>query len=64
VIQVRDSADAPWQQLGPDRTGSVGETAYEVAASARYVRVQGLTRATGYGYSLYELGVWSPVTGG
>lgn len=63
-IQVRDSVDGPWQQLGPDRTGSVGETAHEVSASARYVRVQGLTRATGYGYSLWELGIWSPVTGG
>ncbi|MCZ2831116.1 glycosyl hydrolase [Modestobacter sp. VKM Ac-2986] len=63
-IQVRDSVDAPWQQVGPDRTGSVGETAHDVAASARYLRVQGLTRATGYGYSLWELGVWSPVTAG
>ena len=63
-ILVRDSADDPWRQLGPDRVGSVGETAYDVSATARHVRVQGLTRATGYGYSLWELGVWSPVTGG
>ncbi|TWH73748.1 F5/8 type C domain-containing protein [Modestobacter roseus] len=60
-IQVRDSEDDPWRQLGPDRAGSVGETAYDVSATARHVRVQGLQRATGYGYSLWELGVWSPV---
>ena len=61
VIEVRNSDTDAWQQVGDVRTGSTGETAYDVSTSARFVRVHGLSRAlSGYGYSLYELGVWSP----
>ena len=30
-----------------------------VNGNARYVRIQGVTRGTAYGYSLYELGVYA-----
>jgi hypothetical protein len=59
-IEVRDSADGAWRQVGDVRTGSKGETAYDVSTSGRFVRVHGMTRAdTRYGYSLYELGVFA-----
>jgi hypothetical protein len=59
-IEVRDSADGAWRQVGDVRTGSKGETAYDVSTSGRFVRVHGLTRADArYGYSLYELGVFA-----
>jgi hypothetical protein len=59
-IEVRDSADGAWRQVGDVRTGSKGETAYDVSTSGRFVRVHGVTRADArYGYSLYELGVFA-----
>ncbi|WP_049576128.1 discoidin domain-containing protein [Nonomuraea sp. SBT364] len=39
-------------------TGATGGTAsYAVAGSGRYLRVHGTARGTGYGYSLWEVGV-------
>jgi len=34
-----------------------------VSGSGRYVRVFGIARGTGYGYSLWDFEVWSPATG-
>ncbi|MFD0662601.1 discoidin domain-containing protein [Thermocatellispora tengchongensis] len=55
---IQASADgAAWTTL-KTVTGATGGTAsYEVAGSGRYLRVHGTARGTGYGYSLWEIGV-------
>ncbi|MEU0111535.1 discoidin domain-containing protein [Streptomyces sp. NPDC006251] len=49
-----------WRTAWSTTAGDGGlDTANFTAAPARYVRVQGLERATDWGYSLYEVGVHS-----
>ena len=71
VQLVWESAFAKGYRIQTSNDGSSWTTATEVTngdgnvdtlnvnGSARYVRVQGVTRGTGYGYSLYELGVFA-----
>ena len=40
-------------------TGDGNVDTIPVNGNARYVRVQGVTRGTAYGYSLYEFGVYT-----
>ncbi|MET8382354.1 discoidin domain-containing protein [Streptosporangium canum] len=55
-LQVSDDGDI-WSDL-KSVTGATGGTqSYDVSGSGRYVRMLGTTRATGYGYSLWEFGV-------
>ena len=66
-----ESAFAKGYRIQTSNDGSSWTTATEVTngdgnvdtlnvnGSARYVRVQGVARGTGYGYSLYELGVFA-----
>ena len=50
-----------WQTADENPAGTGGiETRVFPAVSARYVRMHGVKRATGYGYSLWELGVYAP----
>ncbi|MGW8066263.1 discoidin domain-containing protein [Streptomyces ziwulingensis] len=45
-------------------TGATGGTAsYDVSGEGRYVRVHGTARATGYGYSLWEVAVHTGTSG-
>ncbi|WP_412741075.1 discoidin domain-containing protein [Krasilnikovia sp. MM14-A1259] len=57
TIQV--SADGTtWTTLFSTSTGNGGFDDLDVTGSGRYVRVTGTARATGYGYSLWEFGVY------
>jgi hyaluronoglucosaminidase len=57
---LETSADGTSWSKAVTVTGSKGgtETLWLDAADVRYVRVQGLTRATAYGYSIYELAAY------
>jgi hypothetical protein len=58
TIQQSDNGTS-WSTISTaaNRDGNIDTLT--VNGNARYVRVQGVTRATGYGYSLYELGVYA-----
>ncbi|MFE0460066.1 discoidin domain-containing protein [Kitasatospora sp. NPDC058965] len=68
-IQVSDDA-ANWTTIYSTTTGAGGTETLNVSGSGRYLRLNGTQRGTGYGYSLYELGVHTlgssvpPVQGG
>ncbi|MFF9090924.1 discoidin domain-containing protein [Streptomyces sp. NPDC014991] len=48
-----------WQTLRTVSDGNGGVDDFDVGGAGRYVRVNGTARGTGYGYSLYELGVYN-----
>jgi hypothetical protein len=49
-----------WQQVYSTSTGNGGiDNVTFTATDARYVRMVGVRRGTGYGYSLYDLAVHS-----
>ncbi|WP_327251256.1 discoidin domain-containing protein [Streptomyces sp. NBC_01244] len=52
-----------WSTAHSTATGSGGTETVSITGTARYVRMQGVTRATGYGYSLWEFKVFG-TTGG
>ncbi|MFJ6700304.1 discoidin domain-containing protein [Streptomyces sp. NPDC091272] len=47
-----------WTTAYSTTTGAGGTETLNISGTARYVRMLGLTRATGYGYSLYEFQVF------
>jgi len=55
-IQVSDDG-ATWTTAASVPDGDGGDDTVAVDGSGRYVRVQGVERGTGYGYSLWELEV-------
>jgi hypothetical protein len=58
--QIQTSTDGTNWTTAATRTGSTSEHQdVAVAGSARYVRVTGTARQSQYGYSLYDLKVWS-----
>jgi hypothetical protein len=58
--QVQTSTDGTTWSAPVTKTGSTSEHQdLAVSGAARYVRVTGLTRQSAYGYSLYDLKVWS-----
>ncbi|MFI5805016.1 discoidin domain-containing protein [Streptomyces sp. NPDC051561] len=52
-----------WTTAYSTAAGAGGNETVAVSGTARYVRMQGVTRATGYGYSLWEFQVYGS-TGG
>ncbi|MFZ3495465.1 discoidin domain-containing protein [Streptomyces sp. 5.8] len=52
-----------WTTAYSTTTGAGGTETVNITGTARYVRMQGVTRATGYGYSLWEFKVFGG-TGG
>jgi beta-glucosidase len=53
--------DMNWSALAPNVTnGAVGPRTITVTGSARYVRMRGIERGTGYGYSLWSFEVYAP----
>ncbi|WP_343073430.1 galactose-binding domain-containing protein [Pyxidicoccus fallax] len=53
--------DATWTALAPTITdGAPGRRSITVSGSARYVRMRGIQRGTGYGYSLWSFEVYAP----
>ena len=63
-IQISDDA-ATWTDLKTVTGGVGGVDDLAVSGTGRYVRMLGITRGTGYGYSLWEFEVYTdpPVTG-
>jgi hypothetical protein len=56
-IQVSDNG-SDWRTVYSTSSGDGGVDTIDVTATGRYVRLYGTGRGTGWGYSLYELGVY------
>ncbi len=56
-IQVSNNG-SDWSTLYTTASGDGGFDLVPVSGSGRYVRMYGTTRATGYGYSLWEFGIY------
>ena len=59
TVEVSDDG-ASWSTIKSVTKDTGGPDEHEVTASGRYLRVNGTKRATGYGYSLYELEIYGP----
>ncbi len=60
ALRVSDDGQN-WTQLRYVNNGKGGtEEFFNLGANARYIRLQGVARATQYGYSLFEVGVQVP----
>ncbi|WP_103889731.1 discoidin domain-containing protein [Actinacidiphila yanglinensis] len=55
-IQVSDNGSS-WSPIYSTTTGTGGKQTLDVTGTGRYVRMYGTTRATGYGYALWEFQV-------
>ncbi len=62
-LQVSDSAAGPWQTIYSTTTGTGGTQTLSVTGTGRYVRMYGTSRATAYGYSLWEFKVYGTIGG-
>ncbi|NUT50726.1 MAG: coagulation factor 5/8 type domain protein [Saccharothrix sp.] len=56
-IQVSDDGTT-WRSVYATTSGNGGVDSIDVTASGRYVRLHATQRGTGWGYSLYEFGVY------
>jgi hypothetical protein len=62
--EIQTSANgSSWSTVLTEVAGDGGTDDLKVTATARYVRMYGTTRATGYGYSLFEFQVFGGCTG-
>lgn len=57
TVQTSDDGQN-WRTVHEVRGGNGGVDDFDVNGSGRYVRINGTERGTGYGYSLYEFGVY------
>jgi F5/8 type C domain len=65
AFQIQTSTNgSTWTTIYSTTTGTGGVQTLNVTGSGRYVRVNGTQRATQYGYSLWEMGVYTRSTGG
>jgi beta-glucosidase len=65
AFQLQTSDDAvSWTTIYSTTTGTGGTQTVDVTGTGRYVRMYGTARATGYGYSLWELQVYGTAGGG
>jgi beta-glucosidase len=68
-IQISDDGNA-WTDASPVTTGADGNQSVPVSGTGRYVRMDGLTRSSQWGYSMWEFivhtvgGPTTPPTGG
>jgi photosystem II stability/assembly factor-like uncharacterized protein len=58
TVQTSDDGQN-WRTVSTVTDGNGGVDTLAVSGTGRYVRVNGTARGTGYGYSLYEFGVYS-----
>jgi hypothetical protein len=59
AYQIQTSTDGTnWTTIYSTTTGAGGNESLNVTGSGRYVRINGTTRATPYGYSLWEFQVY------
>ena len=64
AFQIQTSPDGTtWTTIYSTTTGTGGNQTLSVTGTGRYVRMYGTARATPYGYSLWEFGVYT-TTGG
>ncbi len=64
-FQIQVSANgSTWSTIYSTTTGTGGTQTLAVTGSGRYVRMNGTARATPYGYSLWEFGVYGVIGGG
>ncbi|PRY65929.1 endoglucanase Acf2 [Glaciihabitans tibetensis] len=59
LVQTRDKATDDWTTVVTENDGDGATDSHVVDAHGRYLRMQGVERATQYGYSLFDLSVWS-----
>jgi hypothetical protein len=60
AYQIQVSNDGTnWSSIYTTTTGAGGTEALTVSGTGRYVRMYGTQRATGYGYSLWEFGIYA-----
>jgi hypothetical protein len=65
AFQIQTSNDnATWTSIYSSTTGTGGTQNLTVSGSGRYIRMYGTTRATQYGYSLWEFEVFGTGSGG
>ncbi|MEU4037343.1 discoidin domain-containing protein [Streptomyces collinus] len=57
TVQTSDDGRT-WQTVRTVTDGNGGVDDFDVTGTGRYVRINGTSRGTGYGYSLYEFGVY------
>ncbi len=57
-IQVSATGTGGWTTIHTEDAAPGGEESVEVTGNGRFVRMQGLSRANGYGYSLWEMRVY------
>ncbi|WP_147463538.1 discoidin domain-containing protein [Cellulomonas triticagri] len=57
ALQVADDADGPWTTVRTVSKTDASADDLALDVTARYVRVHGISRLTGYGYSLHEVEV-------
>jgi hypothetical protein len=63
AFTIQTSANgSTWTNISPVTTGQAGVQTLNVTGSGRYVRMNGTTRATPYGYSLWEFQVFGSGT--
>ena len=58
ALQTGTTFDGPWTTVVTINDGQFGTASPNVGATARYLRLLGLKRATQYGYSVWELEVF------
>jgi beta-galactosidase len=64
AYQIQVSNDAvTWTQIYATSTGVGGKETLNVSGTGRYVRMFGITRGTGYGYSLWDFEVYGTPAG-
>ncbi|WP_374945875.1 discoidin domain-containing protein [Agreia sp.] len=56
LIEFSDNGTS-WRTAATVSDGDGGDDSVDAAGSARYVRMTGVDRGTGYGYSIWEMGV-------
>src|ERR1700761_9205316 len=65
AFQIQTSADGTnWTTIYSTTTGTGGNQTLNVTGTGRYLRMYGTARATQYGYSLWEFGVYGATSGG
>ncbi|MEU7000136.1 discoidin domain-containing protein [Nonomuraea sp. NPDC046570] len=65
TYKIQTSPDGTtWSDVYSTSTGNGGVDDLSVTGTGRYVRMYGTARATTYGYSLYEMQVYGPGSGG
>jgi hypothetical protein len=65
AFQIQTSTDnTNWTTIYSTTSGTGGTQTLNVTGTGRYLRMYGTARATQYGYSLWELGVYGPASGG